>query len=475
MNAARSALLGRALAALVVLALCRPSPLPYALPENLARAAQAAAAGQTAAAAQALAEVAARLPYSGTAQYRAGLAELAAGQTASALRHLSAAADLDGWSPALRAALGDAYAGQGDQAAALEQWELALKALPDAAGRDTLLTRLAAGYEAEHRYPEAIAALSQRQQAGINDPALLYRLAVLTAATQPDAAAARLSAVAALPSDYTARADRLLRAVQAGQDSGDAAYLYGRVGYELLQLQEWPLAEAALTQAIKLNPSYADAHAYLGLAQDSQGRDGSAAYAQAVKLAPDSAMAQYLFGLHYRQAGQSVKALPLLQAAQQLDPQNPAIAAEMGGAYAAQNDLVNAEHWFAEAVQLAPKSAQFWLLLARFHVDYEWKVAEQGLPAARMAVGLNPENASAYDAFGYALVVTGDLVNGRKALDHALELDPQLASGRYHLGLYHVVTGEIEAAKTALNQALALDAKGPYGNLALKALALLPH
>jgi tetratricopeptide (TPR) repeat protein len=421
-----------------------------------------------------LGQAAARLPYDGYIVYRAGLADLAAQRYASAARRLQQAAGLTGWSPALRAALGDAYFGQGDHAGAVAQWEQALADLPDAAGRDTLLMRLAEVHEAAGRYADAIDALARRLEGGAAEPVFLYRLALLTAATTPADAVARLTTVTVLPSEFAAPADRLLRAVQAGLDQGDPAYLYGRVGYELIQLQEWPLAEYALSQAVALNPDYADAYAYLGLAQDSQGKDGTAAFQKAVALAPTSALAQYLLGLHYRRLGQSAQALPYLQAAQKLDPSNPALLAEIGGAYAAQNDLMNAENAFTEAVRLAPKDPQFWLLLARFHVDNEWKVAELGLPAARMAVGLNPESAPAHDALGYALVVSGDLVNGRESLERALQLDPNLAAAHYHLGLYSAIQNNAAEARAALERALALDPEGPYGNLALKALALLP-
>ena len=474
MNPAQRAALWRGVAALLVLLGLSPNALPLAVPAAFRRAELATAAQDFAAAAEALGEAADRLPYDGYVAYRAGLADLAAARFASAAHRLEQAAGLNGWSPALRAALGDAYFGQGEREAAIAQWEQALADLPDAAGRDTLLGRLADAYEAAGRYADAIRALSRRLEGGAVTPASLYRLALLTAATAPAEAAARLTTVVVLPSEFTARADRLLRAVQAGLEQADPAYLYGRVGYELIQLEEWALAEHALGQAVAANAGYSDAYAYLGLAQDAQGEDGTAAFAQAVKLAPDSALAQCLFGLHYSRLGQSAQALPYLQAARQLDPSNPALLAEIGGAYAAQNDLVNAEDAFSEAVRLAPREPQFWLLLARFHVDYEWKVAELGLPAARMAVGLNPEDASAHDALGYALVISGDLVNGRESLDRALQLNPELASGHYHLGLYFAIQNKTTEARAALNQALALDPDGPYGNLALKALALLP-
>jgi tetratricopeptide (TPR) repeat protein len=402
--------------------------------------------------------------------YRAGFADLAAGRFDSAIRRIPRAGALLGWTPAMRVALGDAYFGQGDRTAAIAQWELALADLPQ---DDALLARLAASYEALGQYPQALDILNRRLQTGALDPALLYRLALLTAATRPGEANARLEVAASTPSQFASNAAALLQALREAQAANDEAYLFGRVGYELIQLQEWALAEHALTQAVTLNPQYADAYAYLGLAQDSQGRDGKAAYESAVQSAPNSALAQYLFGLHYRRLGQSAQAVPYLKAAQALDPQNPALAAELGGAYAAQNDLINAEKWLSEAVALAPRDAQFWLLLARFHVDNEYKVPEQGLPAARMAVGLNPESALAADAFGYALIITGDTVNGQKSLERALSLDPNLASAYYHFGLYYAAQNLPAEARVMLNHALALDPQGPYGSLALKALSLL--
>ncbi len=467
---ARPALLraGLLLAALLALG---PTALPLAIPEAFQRAAAAESAQEYAAAADALEDAARRLPYEAYVVYRAGLADLAAGRFEGAFQRLTQTAALSGWTPTLHVAVGDAEAGRGNRAAALAQWEQASQALPD---NDALLARLAAGYEADGRLAEALAALARRLQLGVTEPALLYRLALLTAATTPEAAIAPLTTVANFPSDYTARAEQLLRAVQDGLVPADDAYLFGRVGYELIQLQEWALAERALSEAVTRNPDYADAHAYLGLAQDKLGRDGTAAFQMAVDLAPESPLAQFLFGLHYRERGQSVEALPYLEAAQRLDPENPAIAAEMAGAYAARNDLPNAELWFSEAVRLAPQSPEFWLLLARFHVDYEWKVAELGLPAARMAVGLNPESALAHDALGYALIVTGDFYNGVESLAQALVLDPQLASGHYHFGLFYAIQNKSAEAREALNRALALDPDGPYGNLALKALALVP-
>jgi tetratricopeptide (TPR) repeat protein len=462
----RAALARAALIALIFL--FRPLPFPSAIPLAFRTAQEKSAQKDYAAAASALEDAAQRLPYDGYTLYRAGIAHISAQNFDLAARHLLVSAALDGWTPTKRTALGDAYLGLGQREVALAQWELALEDAPE---DDGLLVRLANNYEALGRYPDAIAALTRLAALRPSDPLVHYRLALLTAAAAPADALARLALVAELAPDLAPNVEALTQAVEAGRASGDEAYTFGRVGFAFIQLKEWALAELALTRAISLNPEFADAYGYLGLAQDSQGRDGLAAHEQAIALAPESPLAQYLIGLHWRRAGDSQKALPYLERAQELDPQNPAVAAELGGAYASQQDLQQAEVWFTEAVRLAPQSAEFWLLLARFYTDYEYHVAELGLPAARMAAGLDPSSALAADALGYALFLTGDIANAEKTLDRALSLDPSLASVYYHFGLLYASQGKNTEAEAFLNHALSLDPQGPYGNLALRALS----
>jgi tetratricopeptide (TPR) repeat protein len=447
-----------------------PQPVLRPIAAAFRTAQDATAAAGFDVAADALAAAAARLPYDAFTNHRAGFAAISAGRFSEAIRYLSRAAELDGWTPARRAAMGDAYAGLQDSANARAQWALALAETPN---DDTLLARLANSYEAAGMYPEAIASLTDLARARGNDPSVLYRLALLTAATVPEQASSRLALARDVAPDLAPATGLLLAAIEEGRAAGSEAYTFGRVGYALIQLKEWPLAEVALTQAVNRDGQYADAFAYLGLAQDLQQKDGLPSYQQALTLAPDSPLAQFLMGLHWRRLGDSNTALPYLRAAQALDPENPAVAAEIGGAYAALGDLTSAEIWFTEAVRKDEQDPGFWLLLARFYVDNEYHMAELGLPAARMAVGLNPDSALAADALGYALVLTGDLVNAEKMLLRALELDHDLASGYYHLGLLYQKQQRAAEAETVLNHALTLDPNGRVGGLALKALAAL--
>jgi tetratricopeptide (TPR) repeat protein len=468
-RSARAALT-RAALSLVVLLLLGAQPIVLPIAQDWLTAQAATAATDYPAAADALADMAGRLSYSGYAQHRAGLAAISAERFDDAIRYLKAAAALDGWTAVRHTALGDAYFGQGNTAAALAEWEAALIQLPN---DDALLVRLANNYEAAGRYGEAVAALNALSRVRPDDPAVYYRLAVLTAATAPDEASARLLLVAQQSPDLASSVQLLLDAIAAGQATGTPEVTFAKVGYAFEQLGEWRLAEEALARAVGLNPNYADALVYLGLAQDMQGKDGQAAYEQAVALAPDSLVAQFYLGLHWRRAGDSQTALTYLLAAQQLDQANPAIAAEVGGAYASLGDLALAETWMTQAVTLAEQDARWWLLLARFYIDNDYRVADYGLPAARQAAALAPTDPQAVDTLGFALVLTGDLSNGQKMLEQALALDPNAASVYYHLGVLHMRLGQTAEAELMLSQALTLDPDGPYGGLALQALAQL--
>jgi len=452
------------------LVLLAPAPWPNALWTDF-RTAQAANARQDyAAAADALADAAARLPYLGPVAYQAGLAELAAGRYSLATGHLQQSAAIDGWTADKHTALGDAYLGAGDTASAADQWTQALKDRPN---DPALLQRLAGTYETTGQYTDTVATLNSLVTLGQATPDMLYRLALLTAAASPADALPKLADVIQTAPTHAADARDLQQAIQTGLRANDQAYTFGLTGFTFIQLQEWALAEMALRHAVALNPNYSRAYAYLGLAVDQQKRDGRVDYETALKLEPNSSWINYMLGLHWRGLGQTDTAVSYFQRALALDPQNAAFAAELANTYSAANSLPDAERWFREAVRLAPQDPHFWLLLARFYCDQNYHVADEGLPAARQAVGLAPSDAAAVDVLGCALLLTDDVVNAEKNIQRALSLDPNLPSAYYHLGELYLKQNQPAQAEASFNHALALDPDGVYGHLAFQALAAL--
>jgi tetratricopeptide (TPR) repeat protein len=268
-------------------------------------------------------------------------------------------------------------------------------------------------------------------------------------------------------------AQSLNSAVAAGLDTKDEAYEYGIIGYTLIGLREYPLAKAALLRAIEKRADFADAYAYLGLAEDELGNDGTYAYERALAINKDLPVAYYLIGLHHRRKGEFQEAIEPLQKAFELDNANAAAAAELGNVYISLNDLVNAEEWYRQAVRVAPDDGSFWLLLAKFFISNEIKVETDGLLSAQQAARLLPETAEAQDILGFAQYLNADYVNAEASLLKARDLDANSATTYFHLGLLYLDTNRPEEAKQNLDNAVGLDAGGPIAERAIQALARL--
>lgn len=462
-----------ALAIMIGLAL-QPTAALRDVPSWLAQAASAIPQGNAASAVMWLRRAALRLPWDSALQQQTALAELAAGNYAEAARRLQTLGQVAGFSPTVRVALGDALAAQGQMTLALAEWEQARLSLPNDA---ELTYRLAQGYEAQDQLAQAIDLYATLPP---EHPGFI-RAALLTAVTTPLQSVARLMLAAQAappPTNLVARA--LLETVKQAAPSGDEAFALTSVGYTLIQNNENALAERALARAAILNPKYADAFTFLGLARDRNGGNGQQAYETAAALAPDNYLPRFLLGLHWRRLGQSGQALPWLQAAQRLDPTNPAIAAEIGGALAAQGDVLAAEIALTQATQLGGADPAFWILLAQFYVDNNFKVNSPGLEIARTATilaeqrGTRAQQALARDALGLAYLLTNDLPNSQESLAQAQALDPTLPRAHYHQGLLAAQQGDVRAARAAFETALGLDPQGEVGNRALRALAQLP-
>ncbi len=458
--------------AATILAVLLLAPQPNSLPlSDAVRAGRAAlAAGDAPGAAQALAAAYARQPWNAAFAHDLGLAELVAGQYAAALQHLTLTARLQGWTPELRVLAGDASYALGDGEAALVQWQTAARDRPNDAN---LRRRLADAYEAAGKFSQAIDSLRLVAAAYPDEAQVQLRLGQMEAVFDPPAALASLDKAAALDPSLAAPTAELIEAIHQGQARGDDAYLAASVGLAFVRAERYDLAEAAFQRAVGLDLTYGEAYAYLGLAQDKRGEDGGPALRQAVLLAPDSAIAHSLLGLHFRRAGQAAAALDELTRALDLDPENPALAAEIAGAHEALGDYEQAEEWFQTANRLAPNHPDYALLLAQFYVENEIKLDGIGIEAAQRAVELAPESAAARDALGFGYVLLGNLQAGEVQLRQALELAPDLPSANYHMAVLLATRDDRDGAIAHYRRALELDPQGRYGNLALRALALL--
>ncbi len=173
----------------------------------------------------------------------------------------------------------------------------------------------------------------------------------------------------------------------------------------------------AFRQAIALDPEYADAYAYLAMAESF--------VAERNPGAPDAA------------AGRR-RAMAAARRAVALDPQ-------LGTAYAARGYLRAADEW-------------------------DWNGA---LADLQTAVQLDPNNARNQLRYAYVLSSMGRLRAAELAFEKAIEHDPLFPPGWYWLGRTQAAQGNYAGARRALQRALAINPDFMAATAYLGVLALL--
>ena len=152
-----------------------------------------------------------------------------------------------------------------------------------------------------------------------------------------------------------------------------------------------------LTQAIKLDPTDADAYYYRGHAYHKKGNYDKAIadYTKSIKLNPKLADAYNSRGLAHIRKGGYDKAIKDLNKAIQLNPKSAKAYNNRGTAYRWKCDYGKAIADHTESIQLNPKSAKAYNNRGAAHSrkgDYD-----QAIEDLNKAIQLNPKSAKAYN------------------------------------------------------------------------------
>ncbi len=273
------------------------------------------------------------------------------------------------------------------------------------------------------------------------DAQALYQLGILTSLDDPQQALAYLTRAAEITPTYQLALNALTR-VLAFPDSEHPAYQLVMLGRILGSLQEWYMAERAFRKAAVLLPEYAEAWAFLSESLYQTGRDGSQEIKTARSLNPDSILSNALWAVQQRRLGYPEKALVALYRAARLEPQQGIWQYEIGNSLVELDTETEAYPHYLAAAQLEPENYQFLIALANYSAATGIHLRDSGLPAARKAVVLAPDNPDALDSMGRILTALGDLENAARYLHKALELEPAHASAHLHLAQVFLNQGE---------------------------------
>jgi tetratricopeptide (TPR) repeat protein len=384
-----------------------------------------------------------------------------------AVCYLLLAEGAHGQDPQYLTELGEAYWGRGERGQALREWERALALLP---GSDELQIRVWKGYFQIEDWDGAETAIGRRLAGRPADPAAKYALALIRAAKNPGSALDLLAGLSSAPKPISDKARSLEAVIRAAVARRIPEYIFASTGEELIRLEEMGLAKLALRLAIQRNPKYGEAYALLGVAQDATGEDPEESFRRGVALSPNSALACLVYGAWLRRRDELALAHWWLVQAWTARPGDWTIAAELAKADFAQGNPGEAEGWVLQAVAANPKAAEAWIALAAFYIENDLRVEQSGIPAARQAVTLAPENDRALDLLGLGWFKLADFSLAERLFLRALEINPDSASLHLHLGMAYRELGRAADSITEWEAAARLDPGGPIGRLALELL-----
>ncbi len=219
--------------------------------------------------------------------------------------------------------------------------------------------------------------------------------------------------------------DKAREAVGVAPDSAQAlAALCMALDWDAGVGEEDKLQEAlsACLTAVDLEPSYAEAHAYLAEV--------------------------------YADLGQKKTALETARLAVTLNDSSPFAHRDLGYALEKNRKYREAVAEYQRASQLHPRLAQPYIDLGRIHVSHNRY--KDGLAAYEKATVVDPLSAHAYDALGWAYFHTGDYRRAVVVFEKAIEADPTSAEAYGHLGLTYYVLRNYEDAIVAYKKAFDL-------------------
>jgi tetratricopeptide (TPR) repeat protein len=303
-----------------------------------------------------------------------------------------------------------------------------------------------------------------------SDPQANYKLGLSLAITSPEEADPFFEAAQFSDPNLAPLIERITDALRLGDLSENPAYRLTLLGQTLGAIQEWSLAENALELAAEQDPNYAEAWAYLGEAQQQTGGDGYEALETALSIDSQSYSANLLMALYWRRNGEPAEALEYLLVAERQDPNNILLKEDIANTYAELGQVEEGLEILHQLTADHPENSLVWQMLARLCLNYDLKVTDVGLSAARQAVLLAEDDPIALLLLGRAYFQVGNISMAERFFSEASLQEPLSAEPHYYLGLLYLNRGDLTAAENHLSQAYHLDPSGSIGTLAQQTL-----
>jgi tetratricopeptide (TPR) repeat protein len=371
------------------------------------------------------------------ADYREGVAALNRNDLQTAQAKFAEVVRLAPSAEQGHSALGAVLEREGQIASAIVELQKALAIKPDDASAQLNLAeayeQTGAAAKAVRLYARAVAS-AHAQKLPVAAGVLAAYARALAATGQGAAAIERMKeAVAEQPRN--------------AQQRDDLGTLYA-------QARDWPHAEQAFSEAIRLQPEFAVAHLHLGFVfKAEQKADAVQEWLQAYKLEPGLAL---LAGKALAEAGQDEQALPILEHAHALAANSTDAAYQLSLVLQRENRIPEAIDLLKGVVQTEPANADalinLGLALSQAHE------ARDAVPFLERAIRLEPDNATAHQNLAAAYLQVNETDAAIVELEAALKLSPDSPQLHYNLGAAYKIEDDAAHAIPELETAAKLDA-----------------
>jgi len=242
----------------------------------------------------------------------------------------------------------------------------------------------------------------------------------------------------------------------SAQVSAKEHFEKGKIFYER---DDWDTAILEFTEAIRVDPNYAEAYFRRGDTYDERGDYDRAIadYTQAIRLDPNYAKAYYYRGLTYNNKNDYDRAIADYTQAIKLDPDYAMAYNNRGYAYYCKNDYDRAIADYTQAIKLDPDYAKAYRYRGNAYKDgkndYDRAIADY-----TQAIRLNPNDDIAYHSRGNAYHEKKDYDRAIADYTQAIRLDPDYAGTYYNRGnSYQYGKNDYDRAIADYNQAIRLD------------------
>jgi Flp pilus assembly protein TadD len=461
-------LLARILVPLLLTILFNISPQPSWIGEALQAARSAAETNHPQQVVSNLEHYLALYPWRGNLWEQVGFNQAISGQWQEAAAAFRKAEKLAQLSPDGQLSLGDALIQSGDTEGARLTWQaLLLSSHPP----QEVYDRLFKIQVADQLFVPALQTLHAWHTASPKDLKPVYLLGIHLASPAPRAAGKFLSQVSSQKNINASNALVLNQAVKEALSYSDTSYGQVAIGRALGKIGEWDLAIRSFEEAVRINPNYGEAWALLAQAKHSVALDEVAEIRKAQAANPQSTLVQALSAVYWREHGKPELSLALLYPLSWKEPENCIWQGEIGASLELLGNSAAALRHYQQAVENNPQNSLCWQALANYCISNGVQLRNIGLPAARQAAALDPQNPATLLILGQVMASLEDTSEAERFYYQALALDRGYAPAYLELGKLYLIMDNRAAAYHFLTQAYQLSpAKQPVGIAAARLL-----